>query len=121
MQKVISTWGLASEKLRCLCQARANAIAQFSGGRFSEGHDQNLRRHQALPLPAMTQYKSHIQGRQSPSFAGTCAGFNQLNALEWQCQHIQFVSVVRAHGASPSMQATRIKSSYSKGAHCGSP
>ncbi len=101
---------LPSKKLRSLCQASPDAVSQFGRGCLCEGHDQNLRRHQALTVPAMTQNETDIQSCQSPSFAGSCAGLNELNTLQWQGENIELLGGQRAHTGAPAMTAVAIKS-----------
>ena len=112
---------LAPEKLRSLGQARADAIAQFCRGSVCECHDQNLRRHQALPLPTMPQDQPHIQSCQGPCFTCSGTGLNELDALQWQGQHIEPLSGQGLHAVPPSMVAARIRSAYKTGAQVGKP
>ena len=54
-QKIICVLDLTSEKLRRLRQTCSDAISQLSRRCIGKGHDQYLRRHQALALPALSQ------------------------------------------------------------------
>ena len=90
---------------RRLCQARADAPAQLGGGGIGEGHDQNLRRVQALAQVGvawrMAQHQAHIECGQRPGFAGARRGLDHLQAGERQGQGIELLD--GAHCVAPSL------------------
>ena len=100
-QKCIGAWPLGAKSLSGFAQPLSNALAQLGGGRFGEGHDQDLWRQQGCSQSrqwfdgvAQAQDQAQVQSAQGPGFTRARAGFNHLPPVQGQRQWVQCSGLV---------------------------